>query len=188
MKSKILAAGLFFAAGMYAFSNAPEASSASDVMQKLSVAVYDEEGRLELPEGIEGWVFLGSTVGMTYFDEQPNPEDPGLSSTVYIEPQAYRSFTETGEFPDGTVFAKVVRDTIVSEGGYSLGEVLGTEIHVKDKNQFPTYGFNFFFYQAGEKYAPSMPEDNVCVSCHQENAAFDNVFTQFYPTIRDRLK
>ena len=188
MKLHITAIGLCCLASTYVFNLYSQNASAEEVMQKLDVAVFDGDGRMRLPEGIETWVFAGSTIGMTYFDEKPDPEDLGLSSTVYIEPQAYRIFADTGEFPEGTVFAKVVRETVITEGGYSLGELLGTEIHVKDKVQFPKHGFNFYFYQAGEKIAFRMPEDNACVSCHQEKAAFDNTFTQFYPAIREQLE
>ena len=188
MKLILAALGLFSVAGIYAVNTNFKDVSATDIMDKLDVATYDKEGGLKLPEGIESWVFAGSTIGMTYFGGQPDPEDPGLSSSVFVEPQAYRAFINTGEFPEGTIFAKVVRDTVLSEGGYSLGELLGTEIHVKDRNQFPKHGFNFYFYPAGEETAPKMPEDNGCVSCHQAKAAFDNTFTQFYPEIRERLK
>lgn len=182
----VITAGLI--ACLYGASPSTQAQPTTEIMEKLDVAVFDENGALELPKDIDTWIFMGSTIGMTYFEGTPDPEDPGLSSTVLLEPRAYQIFLRTGKFPDGTVFAKVVRDTVISDGGYSLGEELGIEFHVKDKDRYPQNGFNFFFFQSGQAKAPAMPEDNICVSCHQEKAAYDNVFTQFYPPIRSKLE
>ena len=154
---------------------------------KLDVALFGDDNELQRPENLDTWVFLGTTLGMTYTDDVPDPASPGLNSSVFIAPEAYRSFMNTGAFPDGTVFVKVVRETEASDGGFSMGEVLGIEAHVKDKARFPKHGFNFYFFPGEAKTASAFPEDNVCVACHMENAAFDNVFTQFYPSIRGKL-
>lgn len=148
---------------------------------KLDIANFGAENSLRLPENMDTWVFIGTTMGMTYFGDTPDPADPGLFSSVFIAPEAYEYYRRNGKFADGTVFMKSVRETRSSDGGFFMEEELGIEIHVKDKQRFPKYGFNFYFFPAGAEVAEAMPEDNVCVSCHQERAQFDNVFTQFYP-------
>lgn len=164
-------------------------SSAEETVPiKLQIAKFEDDNRLIWPENFESWVFLGTTMGMTYFDETPNPEDPGLMSSVYMAPEAYEHFEKYGEFADGTVFVKSVKETLTEGGGFFMGDELGIEVHVKDRERFPDYGYNFYFFPAGQKTAAAMPEDNICVSCHEEQAAFDNVFTQFYPPIRKKLE
>lgn len=153
----------------------------------IEAARFESDNALHRPTGYDDWVFLGASMGLTYFGNEPDPEDPGLFSSVYMAPEAYRSFMETGVFPDGTMFVKEVHDTVSADGGFSMGELLGLEVHIKDAARFPENGFNFYFFGGDAEIAPAMPEDNICVSCHQERAAHDNVFTQFYPKLRERL-
>lgn len=153
---------------------------------KLTTAEFGPDNDLRRPENIESWVFLGATMGMTYVEGAGDPADPGLFSSVFMPPEAYEYFLENGEFADGTMFAKIVRETESSDGGFSMGEILGVEAHVKDRERFPKYGFNFYFFPGNEKIASAMPEDNACVACHMENALFDNVFTQFYPSLKEK--
>ncbi len=176
------------AASVYAAETMKTSLNAEEIIPKLNVAVYNGENGMKRPQGIENWVFLGTTMGMTYFDEAPDPSDPGLFSTVFIEPSAYQEFLKTGEFVDGTVFAKVVRNTQSNGGGFFMGEELGIEVHVKDSVRFPKHGFNFYFFaNGGPEYSFAMPEDNMCVECHTAEAAYDNVFTQFYPLMRKQV-
>lgn len=174
--------------GIWMISSKGVQSSYEETAAKLEVAVFDKDNGLKRPEGYEEWIFLGTTMGLTYFGDEPDPDDVGLFSSVYIEPQAYKVFQKTGEFPEGTVFAKVVRDTESVDDGYFMGGELALEIHVKDRERFPKHGFNFYFFSSQEEeYAMAMPEDNICVSCHLKEAEFDNTFTQFYPSIRAKL-
>ncbi|MEM9670780.1 MAG: cytochrome P460 family protein [Pseudomonadota bacterium] len=181
----ITLAMLSIAIGVLAISRA----DAPFLRPVLDGPVYGENNALKRPENTESWVFLGTTMGMTYTDDEPAPGDPGLFSTVLMEPSAYQAFLDTGRFADGTVFAKIVRDTITSDGGFSMGRELGMEVHVKDETRFPKHGFNFYFFPAdGDDFASALPNDNGCISCHQERAEFDDVFTQFYPTLRDKVR
>jgi len=151
----------------------------------LTAAVYDTDGKFKRPENLDRWVFLSTTLGMTYMDAPMDPEDPGYFSTVMIEPSAYEHFRATGNFADGTVFAKIIHQSELGHGGVSMGENIYLEVHVKDKKRYPESGSGFYAWAPDDSdYADAFPNDMGCVACHQEKAAYQDVFTQFYPVIR----
>ena len=129
----------------------------------LTAAVFDGDG-LVRPEAYRDWVFLGST------------RDAESLHNVYIEPAAYRQYAKTGVFPEGTVF---VREK-VPHGTDSIA----VEASVKDSNRYPG-GWAFFAFTDGRGKAltKALPDGN-CRSCHEQNAADDHVFTQFYPALK----
>lgn len=187
MKASFAVGAVAIALSLMAYGLTPTKARSMETT-KLQLLKFGEDNTLLRPEGLERWVFLGTTMGMTYFDEQPDPSRPGLFSSIFIEPEAYEHFEQTGTFADGTAFVKIVRETMSEEGGFFMGDELGIEVHVKDRQRFPKHGYNFYFLPAGANEAAAMPEDNACVACHAENAAFDNVFTQYYPKMRKRLQ
>jgi len=150
---------------------------------------FDKDGKLKRPKNLESWVFLGTTLGMTYINTTMDPDDPGYFSTVMIEPEAYKHFLETGAFADGTVFAKIIHDSEVGEGGASMGERVYLEAHVKDMRRYPETGSGFFAWAPNDPaYAEVLPDEAGCIACHQQKAAYQDVFTQFYPTVRGRAE
>ena len=168
----------------------PLAALAQDA--PLAVARFDDKGALVLPEGIEKWVFMGASLGMGYNPKITfDPETPGNFQTVLMEPTAYAEFERTGKFPEGTLFAMLVHgpqtDVSINQNGYVMGESHGIEIHLKDKARFPETGFNFYFFGPKETRAAALPVPNECTKCHARDGAYDATFTQFYPTIRDRV-
>src|SRR5262249_53575306 len=75
---------------------------------------YNEKGELLAPRGFRAWVFAGADNSPEYRDglpestrrERPRPEKrakPGSFHNIYINPEAYRTFLETGKFPDPTI-------------------------------------------------------------------------------------
>lgn len=189
IKKAIAASALLAATAVPFFTTATPAAAETidETMTKLDIAIVDKAGHLTRPNNLDKWIFMGQTIGMTYIEGQPDPEDLGYTSTVLMEPTAYEIFLETGEFPEGTLMAKVVRETMVEGGGLFMGEEVALEIHLKDKERFPKHGFNFWFMSAGEDRAHPMPADNSCVSCHTKTAQYDKFFTQYYPTIRHKV-
>ena len=192
MKTKTTAAFALtvtaLAVGFYLSGSASSAVDLKDTMAMLDIAIIKEDGSIKRPENLDKWVFMGQTIGMTYSDDAPDIEDIGHTSTVLMEPRAYQIFLDTGEFPEGTMMVKIVRRTLSEGGGFFMGEEIGFEIHLKDKKRFPKNGSNFWFFMSTEdEYAFGLPEDNVCTACHIETAQYDTFFTQFYPTIRDKV-
>ena len=69
----------------------------------VDVAVFNDDGDLIVPDNINEWIFLGSSLGMGYSQVNFNPDSPGMFQIVRMEPTAYRTFKETGELVDGTM-------------------------------------------------------------------------------------
>jgi hypothetical protein len=55
---------------------------------------------------------------------------------------------------------------------------MGMEIHVKDHGRW-----SFYDRKDGAATADLLPPPNTCFSCHEQHAAVDTTFVQFYPTL-----
>jgi len=150
---------------------------------------FAEGNQLVRPEGYRGWVYLSSGLGMSYgvktYDEHPD------FTNVFIKPEAYREYVKTGEFPDGTVLVLEIRSSensgSINKGGQYQNRLVGIEASVKDTKRFPEKWAYFSF--VGDDRTPlaqakAFPKD-ACWKCHNEHAATDNVFLQFYPALRE---
>ncbi len=144
---------------------------------------YAADGRLQFPKDYREWVYLSSGLGMSYV-EGPANASPAFDN-VFVDPAAYASFQKTGTWPDKTMLVLEVRQgqqngSINKQGHFQTGR-LGVEVHVKDQAKFKG-GWAFFAFQ-GEGPGQLLPQSAACYSCHQEHAAVDTTFTQFYPTL-----
>lgn len=149
---------------------------------------YNAAGELLRPRDYAEWVAVGSSIGLSY-SATPVREAPGLIHQVQIQPEAYRQFKATGQFPDKTVLIlslyKPEQKVSPSLHGHFMGDLVATEVAVKDKTRFKE-GWAYFDFRGGEKLldaAAAQPADR-CHACHVKNARTDNVFTQFYPALR----
>ena len=151
---------------------------------------YTAEGDLIRPEGYRTWVFVGASLGLSYNEGAGEREGPGAFTNVYIQPQAYRYFMDTGEFPEKTmlpmdVFRPGSRESI-NQAGYFEKDFAGMEAAVKDSERYADgWAYLSFRDRAGglKPAAAAFPKAS-CYDCHAEHAATDNVFTQFYPVLR----
>ncbi len=151
---------------------------------------YTAEGDLIRPEGYRTWVFVGASLGLSYSEGADEREGPGAFTNVYIQPQAYRYFMETGEFTEKTmlpmdVFRPGSRESI-NQAGYFEKDFAGMEVAVKDSERYPKgWAYLSFRDRSGglRAAASAFPKDR-CYDCHAEHAATDNVFTQFYPVLQ----
>jgi hypothetical protein len=150
------------------------------------------EDRLVRPQGYREWMFVGSNLGMGYKDGQPD-KDPKFHN-IYIQREAYRSYAETGRFPDKTMLVMEVvsrgTNASINRQGQFGDRFLGVEVALKDEKRFPDKWAYFNFIAAD---GSSLPEakafrKDACWSCHNEHAAVDNVFVQFYPVLREARK
>ena len=158
---------------------------------------WTADGKLKLPEGYHEWVFLGSPLTPNALNggEAPFPE----YHNVYVQPQAFRAYRQTGEWPEGTIMLKELQLLLngdsadgssleVSGRGYFPGARNGIDISVKDSRRFAaTNGWGFFNFG---HHAPPYPASaeaaplDACASCHIANAD-DMVFSKFYKPILD---
>jgi hypothetical protein len=72
---------------------------------------YTKDGQLVRPENYREWIYLSSGLGMTYglVESATNVVKGQRFDNVFVTPQAYRSFLQTGTWPDKTVFVMEVQ-------------------------------------------------------------------------------
>ena len=144
--------------------------------------------QLVRPEGYRQWVFVGSSLGMSYNEGQAG--DAPEFHNVYIQPEAYRQFAETGKFPDQTVLIMEVLsaggNASINKRGHFEDRFIGIEAAIKDEKRFPEKWAYFDFIGAsGQALARAKPfPKEACWQCHNQHGAADNVFVQFYPVLR----
>jgi hypothetical protein len=137
------------------------------------------------PKRYREWVFLSSGVDMSYIPTAQASDHPTFDN-VFVNPEAYAQFVQTGTWPDKTVLVLegrggVEKGSINHRGHYQGTEVRGIEVHVKDESRFPG---NWAFFDFDNEVSGSLfPKEAACYSCHAEHAAVDTTFVQFYPTL-----
>jgi hypothetical protein len=146
---------------------------------------YTSDAQLKLPENYRQWVYLTTGFDMSYSADAMQM-DHHMFDNVFVNPEAYKAFTETGTWPDKTMLVLEVRKaegkgSINQKGNFQGTEVMGLEIHVKDEAKFPGK-WAFFGFDDG-KTAKMTPTSASCYSCHADHAAVDTTFVQFYPTL-----
>jgi hypothetical protein len=146
--------------------------------------LYTADGGLKFPANYREWIYLTSGVDMSYGPAM----DMGHSmfDNVFVNPEAYKSFLQTGTWPDKTLLVLEVRkagskNSINKNGHYQTGEIMGREVHVRDAARFEGK-WAFFAFDDGDT-GKQMPKEMDCYSCHQQHGAVDTTFVQFYPTL-----
>jgi len=145
---------------------------------------FTADGQMKLPENYREWVYLSTGFDMSY---SPSAMQMGhhMFDNVFVNPEAYKAFVETGKWPDKTVFVLEARraegrGSINQKGNFQGSEIMGLEVHVKDSR----FAGNWAFFGFGEsKTAKMTPTTANCYSCHSEHGAVDTTFVQFYPTL-----
>jgi hypothetical protein len=149
-----------------------------------SAPAYAPNGDMLQPTNYREWIYLSSGIGMSYF---PKPADMPAFDNVFVNPAAYRSFVATGTWPDKTIMVLESRGaeskgSINQSGHYQGTAIMGLEVHVKDVARF-SGGWAFFDFSSPTANGKIFPPTASCYSCHQQHAAVDTTFVQFYPTL-----
>jgi len=181
--------------------------------RKPTIPQYTDKGELKLPADFQTWVFVGANMGLEYRDVAAKDVPPKKQSekdgakqaekhvrvgnfhNVYINPEAYAHYTKTGEFPEPTLLILDIYEaeqgeprSVVSEG---LFPGKHKEIAVAVKNSARPDGsktdWAYYDFPPGQTTARAFP-NKACYDCHLEHADIDNVWTQFYPTLRKPLQ
>lgn len=148
---------------------------------------YTGDGQLMRPDQYREWVYLSSGLGMTYGLVEPvtNASSERFDN-VFVTPEAYKVFLQTGTWPDKTMFALEVRYSAskgsINNGGHYQEGVAALEIHLKDQKRFPAK-WAFFGFGTADQTAKVFPANSACQTCHAKNGAVDETFVQFYPTL-----
>lgn len=146
---------------------------------------FDGEGNLLRPvEYRRSWVFLSSGFGMSY---SRGANGYPQFTNVFVNPSSYDSFVANGKWPDKTVFVleeyeSASRGSINKGGSYQEG-LAGLVAEVKDEGRFPDKWAYFQFGAEGQAAKAITPAKNVCWNCHEEHAAVEHSFVQFYPEL-----
>src|SRR5437868_15501135 len=66
---------------------------------------FRPDGQLMRPDNYREWVYLSSGLGMTYGPVgSENADRPPMFDNVFVTRTAYKSFLQTGTWPDKTMF------------------------------------------------------------------------------------
>ena len=146
---------------------------------------YTADDQLKMPENYRQWVYLTTGFDMSYSAGAMNM-DHHMFDNVFVNPESYKAFTETGTWPDKTMLVLEVRKaegrgSINQKGNFQGTNVMGLEVHVKDEAKFQ--GKWAFFGFDDTKTAKMTPKEAACYTCHQDHGAVDTTFVQFYPTL-----
>jgi len=153
---------------------------------------FTADGQLIRPKNYREWIYLSSGLGMTYGPAADAARDNNPTfDNVFVNPAAYRSFLETGKWPDKTIFVLEVRASeskgSINNGGHYQSGMVTIEAEVKDEKRFPGKWAFFAPGKTGSE-AKMIPLSASCYSCHSEHGAVDNTFVQFYPTLLEVAK
>ena len=75
----------------------------------------------------------------------------------------------------------------INKGGHFQSDIVAVEAEVKDSKRFPGGWAYFNFGKAGDR-AAALPATASCYACHKANAAVEQTFVQFYPSLMDVAK
>jgi hypothetical protein len=154
---------------------------------------YVNGNHLVLPADYREWVWVSSGLGMTYEGEAARTGRPPTFTNVFVNPSSYRSFLNTGRWPDRTLFILEFRASTsqgsINTGGHFQGALVGIEAEVKDA-RFPD-GWAFFNF--GDRVTANASTEPIadaarCVECHTRHTAVERTFVQFYPTLLDAAR
>jgi hypothetical protein len=164
------------------YNSSPQAAGGGDNVS--TQPVYNADGGLIFPSKYREWVYLTSGVDMSY--GPASNMGHSMFDNVFVNPEAYKAFLETGTWPDRTLLVLEVRKagsnaSINKAGHFQTGEVMGREVHVKDASRFD--GKWAFFGFDESNVGKLVPKGANCYSCHEQHAAVDTTFVQFYPTL-----
>ena len=153
--------------------------------------VFNEQGQAALPKGYRGWVHTYTsweTISESFLSEKLT-KTPEMHS-VYVEPNTYRIFMQTGKWPEGSLMVKEFSSTNTDPKDCSgppvytckvagstvifAKERTGVAVMLKDTKRYPNepggWAYFSFGHQAPPYQAFSPPHDRArCAQCHIDN-------------------
>jgi hypothetical protein len=181
-------AALVIPSAMAFWGRLPSMGSVPVQVVQTSGPQYDSTGALLRPKNFETWVFVGASTGLSY-EAGSQPRGIGSFHNVYIRPEGYKTYLETGSFPEKTVLILAIYEPSQkiepAHAGYFEGQFGSLDVAVKDHEHFSDGWAYFNFGERGNlAEATHAFPGNRCFPCHRQHGADDNVFVQFYPILR----
>jgi hypothetical protein len=152
---------------------------------------YTSDGKIVFPKDYRSWVYLTTGLAMSY-SPRTQPNGQPFFDNVFVTPAAYRTFAETGHWPDKTMFVIEVRASrdkgSINKSGRFQGDIAGYDVELRDDARYPDERWKWTAFGAPDDHgavAPvqALPKTAACFQCHTSNAAVDKSFVQFYPTL-----
>jgi Cytochrome P460 len=162
-------------------SAAPPAGDADSAPQ------FTGNNQLLYPKNYREWVFLSSGFDMNY---SPMAMGHHMFTNVFVPQWAYKEFLKSGNWPQKTMFVveergAESRGSINKQGQYQA-DAMGIGVEVKDSSHFPETWAYFNFGESNKSAAPNPKA--ACFQCHEDHAAVEHSFVQFYPTLKPVAK
>lgn len=151
--------------------------------EEKPTAQYDEKGDLLRPTDYRDWEFLSAGYGMNY---TPTPGSHELFTNVFVPRWAYKEFLSTGKWPEQTIFVIDEREAqskgSINKTGHFQTDLAGLAVEVKDSKRSPDT-WAYYGFGTDDKTSKAADKGNNCFKCHDEHAAVEHSFVQFYPTL-----
>jgi hypothetical protein len=148
---------------------------------------YDAKGALLRPADYRDWQFLSAGYGMNY---NASPSEHQMFTNVFVPRWAYQEFSSSGKWPDKTMFVIDERGSeskaSINKNGHYQTDLMGLAVEVNDSSRPEKW--SYYAYSVESKTAEAMPKGNACFACHENHAAVEHTFVQFYPTLKPVAK
>jgi len=141
---------------------------------------YAADNQLLRPENYREWIFLSSGLGMSYSDS------PGhqMFTNVFVPQWAYSEFLKTGKWPDKTMFVVEERGAeskgSINKAGHYQSDLMGIGVEVRDSR----FADKWAYFNFDENKSATANPKPACWQCHEDHAAVEHSFVQFYPTLK----
>jgi hypothetical protein len=149
---------------------------------------YDAKGNLRRPVDYRDWEFLSAGYGMNY---SPAPGSHDLFTNVFVQRWAYDDFLKSGKWPERSMFVIDERDAesngSINKKGHFQADLMGLAVEVKDSTRHH-HTWAYYGFEPTAKTAEAAPRSSACWSCHDQHAAVEHTFVQFYPTLKPVAK
>ena len=143
-----LLAALMICSGLavLAFAQKPQASA----QHVADSPTFTADGKLEFPANYREWIYLTTGLNMSYSPRMAGMGGHDMFDNVFVNPSAYKAYLATGTWPDQTILVLETRGagsnaSINKSGHFQTPEVMGREVHVKDRRVpggWAFYGFD----------------------------------------------
>jgi hypothetical protein len=145
---------------------------------------FTADGKLVRPADYRRWIYVSSGFGMSYTQKA---DDMQTFTNVFVKPAAYDYYLANGKWPDKTIFVLEIygstsQGSINKHGSYQK-DFMGLDVEVKDETRSADKWAYFNFDGAENAASAIPPSQNACWKCHEQNAAVEHSFVQFYPEL-----
>jgi opacity protein-like surface antigen len=148
---------------------------------------FTRDNQLLRPANYREWIFLSAGLGMSYSSQGA---DHQMFTNVFVPQWAYAEFLKSGKWPDKTTFVVEERGSeskgSIVKTGHFQGDLMGLGAEVKDEARFPEKWAYFGFDESSK--SATVNAKVACWQCHEDHAAVEHSFVQFYPTLKPVAK